>query len=221
MNVIDALYAKLRFLLAREDEKGEYSSGYISSLVRDEFLRLCKGRTGKILEIGCGEGLFMAKLSNDDSQRYLFGIDILKESLDMARAKAGINELKKVNLIAADGQALCFKDNIFDCVVCLNTLYNLPSIVEVKRIILEALRVAKRGAEVIVDIRNKGDLFTSFRYKFIKLYDSKCAVNVKQYEPEEIKGIFQENGAVILEARPVRVFLNLSMPVIIIRAKKI
>lgn len=221
MSMINSFYLKLRIFLARKDEKGEYSSGYVPSLVRDEFLKFSKQRQGKILEIGCGEGLFIAKLKVENPKLKIFGIDILREGLLMARERIKSQGQYCFNLFEADAQRLCFKDNSFDTVVCLNTLFNLPSLDHVRQTIIEALRVAKIGGQVMVDIRNKKDALTSFRYKFAKLYDSKCSVYLKQYDPQEIISIFQENNSSVLETKPIRAFFNFSTPVTIIRAVKL
>lgn len=221
MNIISAAYLKLRLILARKDEKGEYSSGHIPSLVRDEFLRLCKGMKGKILEIGCGEGLFMAKLQSENSVLAIFGIDILRQSLARARNRLIAAGPNRPVFVEADAQKICFKDNTFDCVVCLNTLFNLSSIEHIRLVVIEALRVAKKGAEVIVDIRNKHDLMTSLRFKFVKYYDPECPVYLKQYEAKEIVEIFEGNSASIVEIKRIKAFLGLSTPITIIRAKKI
>ncbi|MBU2540557.1 MAG: class I SAM-dependent methyltransferase [Candidatus Omnitrophica bacterium] len=220
MSILSRIYEKLRFLIARKGEKGEYSSGYLPSKVRDEFLSICKRKSGRILEIGCGEGLFIINLLKKAKGLKIFGVDILREGLLNAKEKLKAQDAKAVNLIESNGNELCFKDNTFDYVVCLNTLFNLPSFENVKGIIAESVRVAKKGAEIIVDIRNKNDLVTSLRYRFVKLYDSKCAVALRQYDPQEIIEIFEQNNAEVLEVLPIRAFFNLTVPITIIKAKK-
>ncbi|MEW6009202.1 MAG: class I SAM-dependent methyltransferase [Candidatus Omnitrophota bacterium] len=221
MKVIFAFYKKFRRLISRKGEEGEYSSGYLPSKVRDEFLNICKTKTGKILEIGCGEGLFISNLFKQTQALKIFAVDILKEGLLRAKERLGPQGLREVQLIESDGGKLSFKDSVFDYVVCMNALFNQRSSDNVKQIIEEAVRVAKKDAEIIVDIRNKKDLLTSLRYKLVKFYDFKCAVPLRQYDPEEIINIFEISGAKVTELKPMRAFLNLTKPITIIRAKKL
>lgn len=206
-------------LCSRKGEKGEYSAGYIPSNVRDEFINICKKKTGNILEIGCGEGLFISGLWQEAGQLKIFAVDIFKELL--MKAKERLRAARNVHLVECDGQKLCFKDSAFDCVVCLNVLYNLDSIENVRQIIKEALRVVKRSQDIIVDIRNKKDFLTSLRFRLVKYYDYKIAVPLRQDNLEDILEIFKDNNAQVKEVIPIRAYFKLTNPVLIIRAKKL
>jgi ubiquinone/menaquinone biosynthesis C-methylase UbiE len=220
MNIIFTIYRGVRRLFARKGEKGEYSSGYLPSKVRDKFIEICKEREGKILEIGCGEGLFVSGLRQVSKRLAIFGVDILREGLLRTKQRLNSQNLGVVHLTECDGQRLCFKDSAFDCVVCLNVLFNLPSFTHVENIIQEALRVAKPGAEVIVDIRNKKDLLTSLRYRFVKYYDNKCPVALNQYDEQEIIRVFKANNAQVQELILIKAIFGLTKPITIIQARK-
>ncbi|MBU2540555.1 MAG: hypothetical protein KJ593_01500 [Candidatus Omnitrophica bacterium] len=50
MKIIFNIYKRFRILLACKGEEGQYFSGYLPSKVRDEFLSICKRKSGRILE---------------------------------------------------------------------------------------------------------------------------------------------------------------------------
>ncbi len=221
MSIVYSIYKRLRRLWSREGEKGEYSSGYLPSKIRDEFIEIAKKKNGRLLEIGCREGIFLAGLWQKARHLKIFGVDIEKEE-GLLKAKQRLNALDtdEIFLIAANGRKLCFKDSVFDCVVCPNTLFNV-SFEHAKEIIKEALRVVKKDQEVIVDIRNKKDYFTSIIFSLAKYYDSQIAVPLRQDSLEDIVKIFKENNALVTEIIPIRAYFNISKPTLIIKAKKL
>jgi len=123
----------------------------------------------KILDIGCGTGLFQEYI-----QKYLnfnkkspFSFVVTDISYNMLtlfleKKKNRIFQFEdKINIVLSDIGKLPFRSNAFNSIFSLTSLQNLPSINEG---VHESLRVAKNGAEMRFSILKKSiniDKFTS------------------------------------------------------------
>ena len=61
--MIPKVYYWLHKKFSKPDERGEYSAGVWQDAVREKVFELCTFSSGKLLEVGCGEGLFLLKFS--------------------------------------------------------------------------------------------------------------------------------------------------------------
>jgi len=91
------------------------------------------------LEIGCGEGNNLRRLS-DEAQ--CVGIDRFARKLQFAR-----RELPQAHFAAAEATGLPFADSSFPCVVVRDLLHHLP---EPERALGEAVRVLQPGGRLCV-----------------------------------------------------------------------
>ena len=73
----------------------------------------------RILDVGCGSGLKLAYLGNDDNLRV--GCDIRSELYLQARDRAGL-----VRFIQAQASQLPFSEGSFDMITCLSVIEELP-----------------------------------------------------------------------------------------------
>jgi ubiquinone/menaquinone biosynthesis C-methylase UbiE len=97
-----------------------------------------------VLEVGCASG-FEAKGVAAAVARYT-GVDVAAPALDAARQLA----LPNAEFIHADGAALPFDDDQFDCAYCYDVFINIPTFDQGSAIIEEMLRVVKPGGKVLV-----------------------------------------------------------------------
>lgn len=217
MKVLEVFANKIRKLTVKPDEVGEYSGGYWPAKIREKSFKLCNGAKGRLLESGCGEGLFL-KLFEERRNLELFGIDIDKKLLNRANAKFG----ERVRLEEADAEKLPFEDNFFDAVICINVIFNLPDFNCVKNVISELSRVCMKNGVLIIDIRNKLNPLINLKYKLAKYYDS-TVINLplKTYSPFDIFDLLRKNHFEIVKLVPIGFFFWLFSPVIVIKAKKI
>ncbi|MEM7816956.1 MAG: class I SAM-dependent methyltransferase [Candidatus Aenigmatarchaeota archaeon] len=162
--MIDKLYYFLLKFLSKPQEKGLPSSGIWQELVRKTVFSLIKNEGGSILEIGCGEGLFLKKIKKNFKE--VVGIDISIEQLQNARKIC-----KNFNFIQADAIKLPFKDKIFDTIVCINFFINLPTGIDISAVLSEIKRVSKKKAKFIFEIRNSKSPLINFKYRTAKYYD--------------------------------------------------
>ena len=95
----------------------------------------------KVLELGCGTGIFTEKLSGCGAN--LTAADISVELLTQARHR--LSGMSNVTLVLADGETLPFQDEIFDAVVGSAILHHLPlksSLREIRRVLQSGGKLA-------------------------------------------------------------------------------
>ncbi|HKB17338.1 MAG TPA: class I SAM-dependent methyltransferase [Planctomycetota bacterium] len=80
--------------------------------VEEAFVRENLPSSGRVLEVGCGSGRFLARLGTEGARR--FGCDLVEGAVGRARALLGA-----VPLCAADASALPYEEGSFDAVFCI------------------------------------------------------------------------------------------------------
>jgi SAM-dependent methyltransferase len=107
----------------------------------DAYVPFCRGR---ILEVGCGNGRFLARLRQCGMAR-LAGIDL---SLGMLREGAGRGLRNAVNAAA---EMLPLKDESFDTVI---SVFSVLKYADRTRALPEAARVLRPGGHLVFDLIN-------------------------------------------------------------------
>ena len=106
----------------------------------DYFINLSSAKSNdKVLEIGCGTGLFTRKFYNT-TKANITAIDISEELLSEAR-----QQLPKVDFKRADAMQMDFPDNTFDIVYGSSVLHHL----EFNAALTEIYRVMKPNGKMI------------------------------------------------------------------------
>jgi SAM-dependent methyltransferase len=86
-----------------------------------------------VLDIGCGNGLYLGALARRDHDGFLCGMDLSAGMLTSARARSA------APLLQADAQHLPFEDGSFDLVLAMHMLYHVPdralAITELRRVL--------------------------------------------------------------------------------------
>ena len=204
-------------MMSAPGEKGEYSSGVWQDLARGKALELCAGRTGRLLEVGCGEGLFLRRLKERCPGLELSGVDISAERVQAAGERLGGGAAVSVQ----DASRLSFPDGHFDTVVCVNVLFNLPSRETVAQVLREIARVSRAGARIIADFRNAGNPLLGLKYALAPLYDPTVrGLPLRAYRPAEMKRFLSGAGLSAARAYPLG-FPGLTLaPVIVWEAER-
>ncbi|MBU4477822.1 MAG: class I SAM-dependent methyltransferase, partial [Candidatus Omnitrophica bacterium] len=166
------IYYFLHKKLSKPEERGEYSAGLWQDAVREKVFSLCKDNQGKILEIGCGEGLFLQRIAKDEKFSNVIGLDIWRDILSRCRNRLEDAAIGTVKLVQADAGRLPFKAAALDSVVCINVFFNLASEEVVCSVLEEIARVCKKGGTVIFDIRNSLNPLLFLKYKTARFYDA-------------------------------------------------
>ena len=172
--------------------------GALTAQIREAAIGLCAQVQGRILDVGCGNGLLFAALG-DGPETDLFGVDFSRDLLREGRSILGDQGVRNAHLVAGDAFRLPF-GNGFDRVVCLNTLYNLGSWTEVERVLGEMMRVCGPDGRAIFDIRNKAHPYIRLKYWW---HHRKGTFATHAYGRKEIRRFLNRNGFVIRREVPV------------------
>jgi len=218
--MLEKFYYWLHRITSKTEERGEISSGYWMNISRTKVLNLCEFLDGKLLEVGCGEGLFLNKLAQKNKKLAIFGIDICREIILKARDRFQVNKTKNINLTQADSCNIPFRDNFFETVVCVNTLYNLPTDKIFYISLKEIIRVCKRGGRIIFDIRNKQNPFLYFKYRFAGVYDKTVKHPLRTHSLNKVILFLKKHNAEIIKIINIGFPRNIFSPIFIIEAER-
>lgn len=220
MNFLERLFIKLHNLVSRRDEESRLSAGFFPPKIREAVEKLCIDKSGSLLDLGCGEGLFLVSLAKSCPHLNITGVDNYEQILEESHNRIKQAEIKNVKIMLADAKFLPFQDSYFDTVVCLNMLYNLSSKEEMTIVLREMIRVCKMQGSLIFDIRNKFNPLIYFGYKFRSYYDTSSSWSVNPYGLKEIVEILKREGFGISQKVGIG-FPSIVAPVIIIEARSI
>lgn len=219
--MLNKIYYWFHRLSSKPQERGEYSSGVWQDRIRRESLKLCRYSKGRIIEIGCGEGLFLNELALHNKDSQIYGIDNCKDRLDKASRNLRDKNIKNACLFKANALYLPFKNNYFDCVICINVIFNLESLTMVKNVLNEISRICKKDGRVILDFRNKENPFLYLKYKFAPLYDQTVRnLPLMTYRLEDMRLFLEEAGLKIVSQISIGFPIKIA-PVIILETQKL
>ena len=142
----------------------------------------------KILDVGCGPGLFSAPLA---LQNYLVGLDVSSQMLRLAG--------DSFHPVLADAVHLPFSGNTFDVVLAIETLQHSENS---EALISEVCRVVKPGGQVILFALNRSSIL------------HRCFMRWRKYEGlhfhdlQKVHVILGANGAAEVQTQ----FLGFPLP---------
>lgn len=215
-------WAFKRFRGASKDGGGtrETSSGFLSDAVRNSVLVESRLHRGDILEIGCGEGIFLNGVINKSERNKIVGLDIRTKMISRIKNIIG-EDFNLVNLVLGSGEKSPFKDMSFDRAVCVNIFYNLHGIGIIENIIKEVSRVLRKDGVFIFEFRNKYNPLMHMLYKKVNAYDPSLGeLPLNTYYLHEIKKVLKRNNLKIIKKKGIILPLWYLSPIFIIVAKK-
>lgn len=126
---------------------------------------LFKAKKGmKVLDVGCGTGIFSIKLAKLGCR--VVGIDISDKMLEKAKEKAMVENLD-IEFLKMDACKLDFADETFDAAISVAVL---EFVLDYSKFLDEMFRVVKKNGRIVVGTINKDS-------KWGKLYKSEAFSN--------------------------------------------
>ncbi len=156
-----------------------------------------------VIDIGCGTGRVLWALQ--DIAGMCVGVDFSEHHVDAARKL-----LKDTGIFLADAKKMNFKDNFFDCVLCVyNTFGNLGE--DKVSVLREMRRIVKPDGRIILSVYSENALDTQLRfYKMLELNVEKmddCAVYLREglrserFSEEMLRKLVEEAGGLCVEIK--------------------
>ncbi len=218
---LEKIYYFFRDLSSRPEERGERSAGFLQDKIRRAALAICAQSSGRLLEVGCGEGLFLAQLAKLNPRVEIWGVDNWPEILARARERFEKDRVTQIKLVEAKAGHLPFENVYFDVVVFINVLICIGSWEDVKAAIKELSRVVKPAGNLILEFRNKRNVLLQAKYKLAKFYDATTMGHpLSTYDEKDVIGLLRGNGFDIQRIQYIGFFIKRLAPVIIIEAQK-
>ncbi|MDD2689992.1 MAG: class I SAM-dependent methyltransferase [Candidatus Omnitrophica bacterium] len=200
--MINKIYYWFHRLTSKTEQRGQYSAGHWQEKVRQEALSLCRDTKGRVLDVGCGEGLFLVQLKAQNPVLEIWGIDNNALRIEEAKRKCKEKDFQNINLTLEDSSKLNFEDEYFDTIVCINVFFNLRSFALVKQTLQELKRVCKKTGRIIFDFRNRNNPLLLFKYSLARFYDSTVKdLPLKTYSPGQIQSLLKDLGLEIVEKK--------------------
>ncbi len=222
MLLLEKMYAYLLKAMSKPGEQGEYSGGHWQAAVRAAALDVSATTSGRLLEVGCGEALFLAELALVNKALELHGVDNWEQILLRAKERLAGKEIGVIKLSLADGAKLPFADSYFETVVCINTIFNLDSLATVNKVLQEISRVCKKGGKVIIDYRNAHNPLLYFKYKLAPYYDHTVKdLPLRTYRLAELQPLLDAAGLKITRKIPIGFPRTGIAPIMILEIEKI
>lgn len=217
--MIEKIYYWLHRKFSKQNEANAYSAGYWQDKVRSVGVELCLDKKGRLLEVGCGEGIFLARLLLCNPNVAIWGIDNTLLRLNMARKRL---DKKVTGLVCCSAADLSFVSDSFDVVVCINVLFNMPSVDAIKKSLKEICRVCKIGGHVIFDIRNALNPLINLKYKLAPFYDATARdLPLTAYRLHEIEPVLKEMNFQIIKKLSLSFPKGKFTPIILLEARKL
>ncbi|MBI5233957.1 MAG: class I SAM-dependent methyltransferase [Deltaproteobacteria bacterium] len=123
--------------------------GYLPLLTVRTAVKLLEDYSGRIIDVGCGKGALIREI-RDLNDKSILGIDIRLSQAADAKAEG-------MPVVIGDIIHTPFRRGAFDIAVCLNTIYNFPSLQEFTPVFKEIASITKESGKIMIDIRNKAN----------------------------------------------------------------
>ena len=131
----------------------------------EEVSKVIEPTYGKILDIGCADGMFSKVIFDQSKAEKLIGIDVLKSSIKWANNHWSKNAT--MNFTLGDAHKLKFPSNTFTAVFALEVLEHVhkPDVV-----LKEINRILKKGGYAVFLVPSDSLLFRTIWYLWLHFY---------------------------------------------------
>jgi ubiquinone/menaquinone biosynthesis C-methylase UbiE len=199
------------------------SPGYWNHRVRSAVLSASNDIKGNILDVGCGDGLFLIQLAKQNPGAKIWAIDIDSGNIRQAQERVQQEQIASIYFSQQDATRMSFDALMFDMVICTNVFMTMDSMATVQKALASISRVSKNGAMIFFDYRNALNPLLRLKYKLAPMYDSTIkGHNLSAYYPGDISAALKEAHMAIVARQYIGLPLVSALaPVVIVKARKI
>lgn len=137
-------------------------------ITRNIIKKLILNKENKLLDVGCGSGVFLLKLKS--FVKSVSGVDFSKEMIDIAK-----ESIRDGNFYVSTSDNLPFDDNLFDRVLCYSVFHYFPNKKCARDTIMELTRVCSSGGYIYI-----GDVPSKRHYKMRENLVRKTKIFIKR-----------------------------------------
>ncbi|CAD7774702.1 Ubiquinone/menaquinone biosynthesis C-methyltransferase UbiE [Candidatus Methanoperedenaceae archaeon GB37] len=152
----------------------------------------------KILEVGCGTGIILNRISRVVHSKNIIGIDLSEKMLYEAKKK-------NLNVIMCNANMLPFKNNSFDIVYSFKVIPHIP---EIESVIRDIDRITKKDGLMILEFYNP--ISFKFLANKISCFFEGWKVYCRYDSLHKIKS-YLPNNTKIIHIRGIRIFTFISI----------
>lgn len=140
---------------------------------------------GSLLDMGCGTGAVLERISKENPKAFLFGLDLSENMVKEAKAK----DIPNAEFIIGDAENLPYESERFDVVICNQSFHHYPN---PQKAFNEVYRVLKKtGIFILCDMYCNKFLRTIENSILLKLVNTG---DVKTYSSEEVVLLLSKAG---------------------------
>jgi ubiquinone/menaquinone biosynthesis C-methylase UbiE len=162
-----------------------YEGKVAAALYECVLKKLDGSESWRLLDVGCGPGTFLSRISVNNKGISIFGIDIAPEMVRIAKERLG--EKAEIRLCDICSDQVPWSENAFDHVVCMSTFHHF---LNPKKALAEIHRVTRpQGCVTIADITSffpMRQLYNLLVFPLLKHGD------VRLYSESEFRRLLEE-----------------------------
>lgn len=130
----------------------------------------------KILDLGCGIGLWTVELQLRDEFKNIYAADLTQKALDLTRKRLDLYQFN-ATLSIQNAEKMTYEDGIFDHVNCQGVIHHTP---DTESAVREIARVLKNGGTAHISVYYKNFLLKIWsKISIIGKILYKCGVRMK------------------------------------------
>jgi SAM-dependent methyltransferase len=147
----------------------------------------------RVLDVGCGTGRHLLELSRYPAD--LIGLDMARQDLRIMRYLFTLTAKERpieaeVSMVVGVGERLPFRDELFDDVICTETLEHVP---DDRAVVVELLRVLRPGGVLVLSVPD--EYSERLLWRLSPRYRNTPGGHVRIYKREALARLLLENGA--------------------------
>ncbi|MBV9411181.1 MAG: class I SAM-dependent methyltransferase [Acidimicrobiia bacterium] len=148
---------------------------------------------GRVVDVGCGRGQYLARVAADREVASLVGCDLSTGMLTSVR-RGWPEGLRPPTLVNADAESLPLADASVDVALAMHMLYHVP---DIPRAIAELRRIVRPGGTLLVSANGPGGMAELYRLRWESI-DAVAGRNVERWS--WFARFNLENGHSLLES---------------------